>query len=163
MKGAQPRVMRRGSLFYLREKNQFVYVLRSVRVSTSGHRRDDAKATSAEDDAVGYWNPVESGLAGTFDEVAGLIGNRRYALVTYDQPDFQRTGGAPGESGRRPVARHRQHEINPDSPTSCIPAALSVPRHDRPKSSSRSAAGSMMDAAEVLAASKGDFATSGVT
>ena len=33
-----------------------------------------------------YWNPVRIRFgAGLLDEVAGLIGNRRWALVTYDQ------------------------------------------------------------------------------
>ena len=37
-----------------------------------------------------YWNPVLVRFgAGAFDEVAGLIRKRRYALVTYDQPIFK--------------------------------------------------------------------------
>ena len=49
-----------------------------------------------------YWNPVKIRFgSGLLDEVAGQIGGRRWALVTYDQPIF------------RELSARREHLVDP--------------------------------------------------
>ena len=53
----------------------------------------------------GFWNPVKVRFgAGTFEEVAGLIGKRRYALVTYNQSIFNELAARLAK-GQRVVGR----------------------------------------------------------
>ena len=106
----------------------------------------------------GFWNPVKVRFgAGTFDEVAGLIGKRRYALVTYKQPIFEALASQLAKVAGEPVAVIDNIETNPDCADlvqSCrvfgaatAPADVIVAL----------GGGSMIDAAKVLAASQGDF------
>jgi phosphonate metabolism-associated iron-containing alcohol dehydrogenase len=106
----------------------------------------------------GFWNPVNVRFgAGTFEEVAGLIGSRRYALVTYDQPIFNELAARLVKAAGDPVVVIDNIETNPDCADlvqSCrmfgatpAPADVIVAL----------GGGSMIDAAKVLAASKGDF------
>jgi alcohol dehydrogenase len=105
-----------------------------------------------------YWNPVKVRFgAGTFDEVPSLIGKRRYVLVTYNQPVFNALAARLADAVGAPVAVIDNIETNPDCADlieSCRvfgaaiqPAEVIVAL----------GGGSMMDAAKVLAASKGDF------
>ena len=62
-----------------------------------------------------YWNPVKVRFgAGTFDEVGGLIGKRRYALVTYNQPIFNDLAARLTKVAGEPVAVIDNIETNPD-------------------------------------------------
>ena len=62
-----------------------------------------------------YWNPVRIRFgAGTFEEVAGLIGKRRWALVTYDQPIFKELTARLVKAAGEPVAVINNIDTNPD-------------------------------------------------
>lgn len=105
-----------------------------------------------------YWNPVKVRFgAGTFDETAGLIGKRPYALVTYNQPIFNALASRLADAAGAPVAVIDNIAANPDCAdlvTSCRVFGAA------PQSAEVIVAlggGSMMDAAKVLAASQGDF------
>jgi phosphonate metabolism-associated iron-containing alcohol dehydrogenase len=107
-----------------------------------------------------YWNPVKIRFGtGTFDEVAGLIGKRRWALVTYDQPIFKELTARLVKAAGEPVAVIDNIDTNPD--------CLDLVESSRIFGAARQPAevivalggGSMIDAAKVLAASGGDFET----
>ena len=108
----------------------------------------------------GFWNPVKVRFgAGTFEEVADLIGKRRYALVTYDQPIFNELAARLANTAGDPVAVIDNIETNPD----CADLVQSC-RMFRAATAPVEVivalgGGSMIDAAKVLAASKGDFET----
>ena len=106
-----------------------------------------------------YWNPVKirSGN-GLLDEVASLIGNRRWALVTYDQPIFRELSARLTAVAGAPVVSITNIETNPD----CADLALSCQQFGAAEPAEVIVAlggGSMIDAAKVLAASGGDFET----
>ena len=88
-----------------------------------------------------YWNPVRIRFgAGLFNEVAGLIGKRRWALVTYDQPIFRDLAERLAQAAGAPVVTIANIETNPDCADPSNPAACSAPLQSGPRSSSRSAA-----------------------
>lgn len=106
----------------------------------------------------GFWNPVKVRFgAGTFEEVAGLIGKRRYALVTYNQPIFNELAARLAKAAGEPVAVIDNIETNPD----CADLAQSCRMFGAVAQPAEVivalGGGSMIDAAKVLAASKGDF------
>ena len=69
-----------------------------------------------------YWNPVMIRFgSGLLDEVAGLIGGRRWALVTYDQPIFRELSVRLTAVAGAPVVSITNIETNPD----CADLALS--------------------------------------
>src|SRR5688572_1954900 len=100
-----------------------------------------------------YWNPVRIRFGvGAFGEVAGLIGKRRWALVTYNQPMFQALTDRLVESAGAPVVTVTNIETNPDCADlfeSCR-AFGAAPHADVIVALG---GGSMIDAAKVLAAS----------
>lgn len=105
-----------------------------------------------------FSNPVKVRFGtGTFDEVAGLIAKRRYALVTYNQPIFNDLAARLAKVAGEPVAVIDNIETNPD----CADLAHSCRAFGAATQTSEVivalGGGSMMDAAKVLAASKGDF------
>ena len=104
-----------------------------------------------------YWNPVRIRFGvGAFEEVAGLIGKRRWALVTYNQPIFRALTDRLVESAGAPVVTVTNIETNPDCADlfeSCR-AFGAAPHADVIVALG---GGSMIDAAKVLAASSGDF------
>ncbi|WID98646.1 phosphonoacetaldehyde reductase [Bosea vestrisii] len=108
-----------------------------------------------------YWNPVKIRFGtGVLDEVAGLIGKRRWALVTYDQPIFRELSERLAKAAGAPVVTINNIETNPDCADlveSCrqFGAAVTEP----PEVIVALGGGSMIDAAKVLAASDGDFET----
>lgn len=106
-----------------------------------------------------YWNPVRIRFgSGLLDEVAGLIGKRRWALVTYDQPIFRELSARLTAIAGAPVVSVTNIETNPD----CADLALSCRQFGAAESAEVIVAlggGSMIDAAKVLAASGGDFET----
>ncbi len=108
--------------------------------------------------AWAYWNPVKVRFgAGLFDETAAIIGKRRWALVTYDQPIFRALADRLIRAAGEPVVTISNIETNPDCADlveSCrqfgaagAPAEVIVAL----------GGGSIIDAAKVLAASRGDF------
>ena len=69
-----------------------------------------------------YWNPVTIRFgSGLLDGVAGLIGKRRWALVTYDQPIFRELSARLTAIAGAPVVSVTNIETNPD----CADLALS--------------------------------------
>lgn len=106
-----------------------------------------------------YWNPVRIRFgSGLLDEVVGLIGNRRWALVTYDQPIFRELSARLTAVAGAPVVSITNIETNPD----CADLALSCRQFGAAEPAEVVVAlggGSMIDAAKVLAASGGDFET----
>jgi alcohol dehydrogenase len=107
-----------------------------------------------------YWNPVRIRFgAGTFEEVAGLIGKRRWALVTYDQPIFKELTARLVKAAGEPVALINNIDTNPD----CLDLVESCRLFGAASQSAEVivalGGGSMIDAAKVLAASGGDFET----
>ncbi|WP_439498525.1 iron-containing alcohol dehydrogenase PsrA [Bosea sp. (in: a-proteobacteria)] len=107
-----------------------------------------------------YWNPVRIRFgAGLFDEVAGLIGNRRWALVTYDQPIFRELSARLARTAGEPVATITNIETNPDCADLVTSCRLFGAAAQRAEVIVALGGGSMIDAAKVLAASGGDFET----
>ncbi|MEH2532029.1 phosphonate metabolism-associated iron-containing alcohol dehydrogenase [Bradyrhizobium sp. AZCC 1588] len=105
-----------------------------------------------------YWNPVKVRFgAGTFDEVGGLIGKRRYALVTYNQPIFNDLAARLTKVAGEPVAVIDNIETNPDCADLVNSCRVFGAATQAPEVIVALGGGSMMDAAKVLAASKGDF------
>jgi phosphonate metabolism-associated iron-containing alcohol dehydrogenase len=105
-----------------------------------------------------YWNPVKVRFGtGTFDEVAGLIGKRRYALVTYNQPIFNELAARLAKVAGEPVAVIDNIETNPDCADLVNSCRVFGAATQAPEVIVALGGGSMMDAAKVLAASKGDF------
>jgi alcohol dehydrogenase len=105
-----------------------------------------------------YWNPVRIRFGtATLDEVAGLIGHRRWALVTYDQPIFKRLSERLVKAAGPPVVVVNNIDTNPD----CAELVESCRQYgSAPQPAQVIVAlggGSMIDAAKVLAASRGDF------
>jgi phosphonate metabolism-associated iron-containing alcohol dehydrogenase len=105
-----------------------------------------------------YWNPVKIRFgAATLDEVAGLIGKRHWALVTYDQPIFHRLAERLAKAAGAPTVVVNNIDTNPD----CADLVESCRAFGAaPRSAEVIVAlggGSMIDAAKVLAASRGDF------
>jgi len=107
-----------------------------------------------------YWNPVKIRFgAGLLDEVAGLIGNRRWALVTYDQPHFKALADRIVAAAGEPVATITNIETNPDCADLAESCRLFGAAAQRAGVIVALGGGSMIDAAKVLAASGGDFET----
>ena len=105
-----------------------------------------------------YWNPVKVRFGtGTFDEVAGLIGKRRYALVTYNQPIFNELRARLAKIAGEPVAVIDNIETNPDCADLVQSCRVFGAASATPEVIVALGGGSMMDAAKVLAASNGDF------
>lgn len=105
-----------------------------------------------------YWNPVNVRFgAGTFDEVAGLIGKRRYALVTYNQPVFNELAARLAKVAGEPVTVIDNIETNPDCADLVQSCRVFGAASAIPEVIVALGGGSMMDTAKVLAASKGDF------
>lgn len=106
-----------------------------------------------------YWNPVKIRFgSGLLDEVAGLIGKRRWALVTYDQPLFREFSARLTGIAGAPVVSITNIETNPD----CADLAESCRQFGAAEPAEVIVAlggGSMIDAAKVLAASNGYFET----
>ena len=105
-----------------------------------------------------YWNPVLVSFgAGTFDEVPHLIRKRRYALVTYNQPIFHDLSARLAKAAGEPVAVIDNIETNPDCADLVHSCSVFAAAPQAPEVIVALGGGSMMDAAKVLAASKGDF------
>ena len=107
-----------------------------------------------------YWNPVRIRFgAGTFEEVAGLIGKRRWALVTYDQPIFKELTARLVKAAGEPVAVINNIDTNPDCRDLVESCRLFGAARQSAEVIVALGGGSMIDAAKVLAASGGDFET----
>ncbi|MGO4670770.1 iron-containing alcohol dehydrogenase PsrA [Bosea sp. 2YAB26] len=107
-----------------------------------------------------YWNPVRIRFgAGLFNEVAGLIGKRRWALVTYDQPIFRDLAERLAQAAGAPVVTIANIETNPDCADLVESCRLFGASAERAEVIVALGGGSMIDAAKVLAASGGNFET----
>src|SRR6478609_4426785 len=111
-----------------------------------------APVARAEGMSWAYLNPVKIRFgSGLFDEVAKLVGTRRWALVTYDQPIFHELSARLAKAAGAPVVTISNIETNPDCADlveSCrqFGAASQVP-----EVIVALGGGSMIDAAKVLA------------
>lgn len=107
-----------------------------------------------------YWNPVRIRFGtATFNDVAGLIGKRRWALVTYDQPIFARLAQRLIDAAGDPVAIVNNIDTNPDCADLVESCRMFGAASQRAEVIVALGGGSMIDAAKVLAASGGDFET----
>ena len=105
-----------------------------------------------------YWNPVKIRFgAGIFDDVAGLIGKRRWALVTYDQPMFKELTARLVQTVGQPLALIDNIETNPDCADLVESCRLFGASKQPAEVIVALGGGSMIDAAKVVAASGGDF------
>jgi alcohol dehydrogenase len=105
-----------------------------------------------------YWNPVKIRFgSGLFDQVGELIGGRRWALVTYDQPIFRDLAARLAQSAGAPVVTIGNIETNPDCAELIESCRLFAAAPRTPEVIVALGGGSMIDAAKVLAASGGDF------
>src|SRR5262245_30806156 len=100
-----------------------------------------------------YWNPVKIRFgAGAFEEVAGLIGPRRWALVTYHQPAFAELAARLAKAAGAPVAIIDNIDTNPDC-ADLVQSCRSFASAGQADVIVALGGGSMIDAAKVLAAS----------
>ena len=109
-----------------------------------------------------YRNPVDVRFgAGSFAGLAGLIGARSYALVTYADPYFR--GLADELAGRAGRAAIVVDDIapNPDVAALTAQCARFAGLARAPKVIVALGGGSVIDSAKVFAAAKGDFAVVG--
>jgi len=107
-----------------------------------------------------YWNPVRVRFGtGLFDELGQLIGGRRWALVTYDQPIFRDLSARLAKAAGAPVVTISNIETNPDCSDLVESCRQFSAAADAPEVIVALGGGSMIDAAKVLAASGGDFET----
>lgn len=107
-----------------------------------------------------YWNPVRIRFGdGLFEQVAGAIGERRWALVTYDQPLFADLTSRLVARAGAPVAIVSNIETNPDCADLAESCRILARAPQQPEVIVALGGGSMIDAAKVLAASGGDFET----
>lgn len=105
-----------------------------------------------------YWNPVRIRFGdGAFEKVASLIGRRRWALVTYDQPLFAALSGRLVGAAGRPVVVVDNIETNPDCMDLDLSCRIFGDAPAKPEVIIALGGGSIIDAAKVLAASGGDF------
>ncbi len=106
-----------------------------------------------------YRNPVDIDFgAGRFAAVGDLIGNRPYCLVTYDEPYFTDLGAMLSKKAGPPVVNINNITPNPDFMTlsdSCLQFSEAV---NNDCVVVALGGGSVIDAAKVLATSKGGFA-----
>jgi phosphonate metabolism-associated iron-containing alcohol dehydrogenase len=106
-----------------------------------------------------YWNPVRITFgAGSFARVAPLIGDRPWALVTYGIPAFRRLGEALTRDAGAPVVVIDNIDTNPDVAELTESCRRFGAAAQKPAVIVALGGGSMIDAAKVLAASRGDFA-----
>jgi alcohol dehydrogenase len=105
-----------------------------------------------------YSNPVRIEFgAGAVTRLAGLIGKRRWALVTYDLPLFRElAAGIRAEVGP-PVATIDNIVTNPDVKDLAQSCRLFGATSPKPEVIVALGGGSIIDAAKVVAASQGDF------
>ena len=105
-----------------------------------------------------FSNPVSVHFGtGAFGQVADLIGGRRWALVTYDQPAFLDLSRRLAKACGEPLVVIKNIDTNPDCAElvqSCRDFGAAA---HRPEVIVALGGGSMMDAAKVLSASNGDF------
>lgn len=107
-----------------------------------------------------YWNPVKVRFGtGLFNELAGMIDGRRWALVTYDQPIFRELAARLTEAAGAPLVTISNIETNPDCADLSESCRQFGAAAERPEVIVALGGGSMIDAAKVLAASGGDFET----
>lgn len=106
-----------------------------------------------------YSNPVRIEFgAGAIARVGGLIGKRRWALVTYDMPVFREAAARIAAEAGASVVTIDNIVTNPDVKDLGRSCALFGAAASKPEVIVALGGGSIIDAAKVIAASQGDFA-----
>ncbi len=105
-----------------------------------------------------YSNPVRIEFgAGAVTRLGGIIGKRRWALVTYDLPVFHETAARIAAETGAPVVTIDNIVTNPDVKDLARSCALFGAATRKPEVIVALGGGSIIDAAKVIAASQGDF------
>lgn len=106
-----------------------------------------------------FHNPVRIHFgSGAFAALPGLIGQRRYALVTYPEPVFKETAAWLARAAHAPVLTVDDVKPNPDRADLARQAPRLAAAQQKPELIVAIGGGSVIDSAKVLAASNGDFA-----
>jgi phosphonate metabolism-associated iron-containing alcohol dehydrogenase len=106
----------------------------------------------------GYCNPVRIEFgAGAITKLGGLIGKRRWALVTYDMPVFHAVAAGIRAEAGTPVVTVDNIVTNPDVKDLAQSCRIYGRASPSPEVIVALGGGSIIDAAKVIAASQGDF------
>lgn len=106
-----------------------------------------------------YRNPVEVRFGcGSFSMLAGVIGGRHYALVTYGEPYFQTLREQLEEKAGKPVLVIDDIAPNPDIALLKAQTERFAGLAAQPQLIVALGGGSVIDSAKVFAAARGDFA-----
>ncbi len=106
-----------------------------------------------------YSNPVRIEFgAGALARLGGLIGKRRWALVTYDLPVFHEAAARIAADAGAPAVTIDNIVTNPDVKDLARSCALFGSVSPKPEVIIALGGGSIIDAAKVVAAAQGDFA-----
>lgn len=105
-----------------------------------------------------YANPVQIEFGvDSFNKLSELIGNRRYALVTYGEPFFGELEGRLSKSAGAPVLIISDVAPNPDYRLLAEQCARFAALERQPEVIIALGGGSVIDSAKVFAAAGGDF------
>ncbi len=106
-----------------------------------------------------YSNPVRIEFgAGAITRLGALIGNRHWALVTYDLPVFHEAAARIAAEAGPPAVTIDNIVTNPDVKDLARSCALFGSASAKPEVIVALGGGSIIDAAKVIAAAQGDFA-----
>jgi len=106
-----------------------------------------------------YSNPVRIEFgAGAVGKLGGLIGKRRWALVTYDMPVFHELAAQVRAEAGAPIVTIANIVTNPDVRDLSHSCELFRAASAKPEVIVALGGGSIIDAAKVIAAAQGDFA-----
>jgi len=105
-----------------------------------------------------YSNPVRIEFGtGAVGKLGGLIGMRRWVLVTYDMPLFRELAAGIRADAGRPVVTVDNIVANPDVKDLAQSCGIYGQASPKPEVIVALGGGSIIDAAKVIAASQGDF------
>jgi phosphonate metabolism-associated iron-containing alcohol dehydrogenase len=105
-----------------------------------------------------YANPVQIEFGvDSFDKLPGLIGSRRYALVTYGEPFFEELAGRLKKAAGSPVLVISDVAPNPDYRLLAEQTSRFAGLQRQPEVIVALGGGSVIDSAKVFAAAGGDF------
>ncbi|MBN8990232.1 MAG: phosphonoacetaldehyde reductase [Rhizobiales bacterium] len=105
-----------------------------------------------------YGNPVQIEFGvDSFDKLSGLIGRRRYALVTYGEPFFDQLAARLKKTAGAPVLVVSDVAPNPDYRLLAEQTSRFAALAQQPEVIIALGGGSVIDSAKVFAAAGGDF------
>jgi phosphonate metabolism-associated iron-containing alcohol dehydrogenase len=105
-----------------------------------------------------YGNPVQIEFGvDSFDKLSGLIGSRRYALVTYGEPFFEELASRLKNTAGAPVLIVSDVAPNPDYRLLAEQTGRFAELERQPELIVALGGGSVIDSAKVFAAAGGDF------